>query len=516
MSNPGPLCITLGTKVGFSRRLVHLSKAAAEGKGLSTLKLFLRATEEDSFRIEQHSVDENDSKIPDKISHTEHGGGDFDKVEDSDERLTHWRFADLTPKSQQPKTQSQIEDPLTEIYDIGKQETQKERVQITTGTFDASSNAQHVKDAIDSGLRSGFDAILAPLQEPNALEGEGFIHEDGETGPNPSSSTGSSTIQGDPHEAVTGSANRALKQFTPVKGVEPNSQHMALESDSVNVLEGHTLISTPSNDHMKDGVCGDADNIEAKGQRSTDNTDRKDGSPPESLNGQKANPRYDPEREKESEGTRNAVSSQEYKSRLVCDEKADPSLNPEDPNKIIDSPERGGDSNNVRIKIGIEDDHRSLNANGYFRDDIDDTWEQDQDTIDTLGEPECQWTGSNAFGNDEDFTLSGSTFETQSETRKRQETLAGHDEITYEDDGNDPEPLKLYSHGKYSDSNPSPLKRTRSDQEARDTIDNSLQGKVQYSNLTAINSWLSNRCKTSSICMNNSSPASGSLFIRGL
>lgn len=498
VDNPAPLYLALRTKVKFSHRFDYLLSAVAEGKGLSQL-ILLESVEGDQHsdnQLRQEDAQGSYPQTPKPVSGADLGAdsaGDVDAYENVEDEpdLTYQQLEDLTPGPQDHEVGEQTNIPPAEEHIIANQASQMEGNQTTTGssnTLDGGPNNIHQAEDPTNG-RSLSDMNSIPIANKDQItEGErDLIYFEDEDNLNPGSSTGSSTVQGDVREVTVDSAHPVFREPTSsTQEKDVAATRRDLESGSTTVLIGGS--SAPS--FLTDTIEDDFDY--AAHTEITEERPREDAV---HDGDQKLEDELEHHPETSSaadlpgygqdlEEFRNLSNGPEQESHVSVESSFD-----EDPNssynlvgsnigtniprtELIESdvqPSAGSESlvsefNGASV---IKHRHTTFDSSEYVYSNGTDSLEGDQDP-----------TPVGLTGQYADRALYESTSQDLRSTSDAQEQLADSDEITYEDDDNEPEPSKVYGFEQNPNSSPGLLKRMRGDHEDHDEIDSSIQGRL--------------------------------------
>lgn len=503
VDSPAPLYLALSTKVKFSHRFDRLLSAVAEGKSLSQLML-LESTEGDQHSInqsKQENVQGSYPQTPNPISGTEPeadspGAVDADGFAEDEPDLAHRQLEDLEPDPQHYEVGGETDIPAAENQLIANLANRAGENQTSNGssfTFDSDPNGiRQAVHPIDGPSQSDLNAIPIANKDQNALEetiGEAVeeIYYEDEDNLNPGSSTGSSTIQGDVREVTVDSANQVLKESTSVvKGKDVISIRRDLESDSATVQIGRS--STPSflADVIEDDF-GYAAQLEVTEERPNHDAIPDEYQKPEDE--LEHHPKTNPATDLHSYGqdpkeARDASNTPEQSPLVSVESSFD-----EDPNSSytlidlnvgtniprtdlteIDIQRNAGSASLVSGFVGasiIEHRHTAVYSNEHVYNKATDPLRGDQNVTDEA------LTGEFA-----ERALFESMSQNLHPTSDAEEQHTDSDEITFEDDGNEPEPSKFYGSEQNPNSSPGLLKRMRSDHENHDEIDSIVQGRL--------------------------------------
>lgn len=501
--NPGPLCIVLSTKFKFSHRLNYLLNAATEGKGLSQLTLSEGVEEEDQIS-DSHFEQEEDAQgkypqIPKRNYNAEVGRDllheDATHEDANDEHpMFHQQLENLTPESKEYEVEVPADIPLS-----ANQASEPEKIQTGPSSSDAHDEAQQTEAPIDESLQIEFNASPPIDEKQNEVGDPDLIYYEDEHDLKQDSSARSSTIQGDIHEAAVDSYNRSIKDSTSATKLD-GAISIQKNLDGASAAWDNDQSSLPK--HIS-GASGDdafnyATDAEVEAFQSTNITrdeDFKLGSV--SVHHQERSFLVDHDEHKErSGGAQNSMNVDEHDPHLIVeanyDEDAASQYSEVDSNSSINTPQTNSKESVDQHGSGqtlskpefdefiiVEQSHTSRNAKESASRKTVTTSTGDDITAHIIEGPVFYQSDEFAVDDRPDRIILESTYQTLPSTRAPQDLLAESDEITYEGDGNEPEPLKVYSSEKKSHSSPVPSKRMRSDHEGLDTVENSRQGKIR-------------------------------------
>lgn len=499
VDNPAPMYLALSTKVKFSHRFGYLLSAVAEGKGLSQLML-LESVEEGDQHSDNQSRQEDAQgsypQTPKPVSGVDLGvdsPGDVDADENDEEEpnLTYQQLEDLTPGPQDYEVGDQTNIPPAEEHVIANHASQTEGNQTRTGssnTLDGGPNNIHqAEDPINGPSLSDMNSI--PIANKDQItEGErDLIYFEDED--NPGSSTGSSTVQGDVREVTVDSAHPVFRERTSsTKEKDVTATRRDLESDSTAVLIGGSSAPPFLTDTIEDDYDYAAHTEITEERPRDDAVHEGDEKLEDELEHHpKTSSAVDlPGYGQDPKEFRNSSNGPEQESNDSAESRFD-----EDPNSsytLIDSnigtniPRTELIESDVQRSAGseslvpefdgasiIKHRHTTFDSSEYVYSNTTDSLEGDQDPA-PVG-----LTAQYA-----DRALYESTSQDLRSTSDAQEQLADSDEITYEDDDNEPEPSKVYGFEQKPNSSPGLLKRMRSDHEDHDEIDSSIQDAKRH------------------------------------
>lgn len=479
--------LALSTRVKFSHRFDYLLSAVAEGKGLQLI-LFEGAEERDQQSenlLEQEDTQGSSSEVPKPISGAErevNSSKDVNAGEDQP-NLTLQHVEDLKPDPQHYVLGGQPDIPPEEKYVIANYASQLEENQTSNGpsdTLDGGPNNMHqAGDSINGAFESDLNAIPMANKDQDAVEEQDLIFYEDDDNLNPGTSTGSSTIQGDVREVTVVSSNQLSREPASATIAKSNlSTNRDIESNSSTALVGRS--STPS--ILADAFEDDFDytaHIEINEERPSDergHDDPKPGDVPDhhlktdsatDFRGYGQDPKE----------VRNSNNVQVEEPQVSVESSYDDDLNSSyalmDSNFGVNLTRTESKGSDVQRSAGSESarfdsdeasivkiPHSTVDSNEFIYNNSSDQNPPNEVVI----------------GQYENRVVDESTFHNLRSTSNTQEQLADSDEITYEDDGNEPEPSKVDSSEQNPSSSPSLLKRMRGNNENHDEIDSSVHG----------------------------------------
>lgn len=492
VDNPAALHLALSTRVKFSHRFDYLLSAAAEGKGLQ-LMLLESAEERDQQSenlLEQEDTQGSYLQAPKPISGTEREAdpsGDVNADEDAEDEpdLTLQQLEDLKPDPQLYVVGGQPDIPPGEKHVIANHASQLDENRTSNGpsdTLDGGPNNMHrAGDPISGAFQSDLNAIPIANKDQDAVEERDLIYYEDEENLNPGTSTGSSTIQGDVREVTVDSSNQLSREPTSATKAKGNpSMSRDLESNSSTALVGRS--STPS--ILADAFEDDFDytaHTEINEERPSDETVH-DVQKPEDVpehHHLKTNSATDIRGYgQDPKEVRNSSTVQ------VEDQVSVESSFDDDPNSSYALMDSNFGANLTRTESKELDIPRTAGSESSMFDfDGESIIKHRRTTVDSNEFIYNNASDQNAayefsIGQYANRVVDESTSHNLRSTSNTQEQLADSDEITYEDDGNEPEPSKVYGSEQNPNSSPGLLKRMRSDNENHDEIDSSVQGKL--------------------------------------
>lgn len=493
LENPRPLCLTLRTKYKFSTRWKYLKDQLAEGKGLSQLSPAIRITEEiqpHDLHTEHGQFEQPHLDISKKLSDVEPRREDLDSLKEIDNgSLSPQLYEDTRPDSQHHKANTRVADLHEGKVDRVNLEDQSQYHPTATSPFDASINAK-VANALSGDVSyPQLDAAAIPDPKYGPSEHGALIDYDNEGDYDeefnyPGTSTGSSTIQGDVHETVADRLGRSPKGTTVSEQHDDRARLTSLEGDSITVQDDQ-LISRSTSDGNDGGHCGVISDTE-DGRKW--NAASKNPEDRENLQAFKHLDRYEMNLIVESDGYKPASQGTETSSSI-------PDLQTNESNDQAGTRYNQGSLSMSNLDARQEEDfiHEDTGHEPSISPPIGDKeTENDQDSRDT-SRSSIQNTartparvkdmvhvthGVDLRKNNNDFSILQNISQIPT-TENPQGKPADDDEITYEGDGNDPEPSRTYTSKQISNLTP-PLKRTRSELEDSGTLHSNSKGEDRY------------------------------------
>lgn len=461
---------------------------------MSHLTPAIRITEEiqpQDLHIDRGQFEQPHPDISKKVSDMELRREDLDNVKEIDnESLSSSLYEDTRPDSQHHKEKTRVADLHEGELDMGKLEDRSEYHPTVTAPFDASINAKVANALTGDVCRPQLDAAAIPDQKYSPSEHGDLIDYDNEGDYDeefdyPGNSTGSSTIQGDVLETVADRLGRSRKGTTMSEHHDGIARLTSLEIDSITVQDDHLISRSTS-----DGKDGDHSGLISD----TENGRKWNAAPKYPENGEilkafKHLDRYE----------MNPVESDGYKS---ASQGTETSISIPDLQTINESNDEAGTRYNQGDSI-LSMSNLDARQEDFIHEDTGhepfiSPVNGDKETENNQESPDTSWSSlqrtarisarvedmvhvANEEGNqNHGVDLPQSFFQIQNTTTENpQGKTADDDEITYEGDGNDPEPSRTYTSKQVSKLTP-PLKRTRSELEDSGTLDSNPKGEDQY------------------------------------
>lgn len=502
IKNPRPLCLTLRTKYEFSTRWKYIKSHLAEGKGLSQLTTLTRITEDsqpqdlhiDHGQFEQPQVD-----ISKTVSETELRGEHVDNTKEIDDGgPSPALFEDEGPDSQQHKATTPVEDLPEGEFDMVTLENRNEYHPSATALFDASINAQGANSLTGDVSYPQLDVAVILDQKHSSSQHGDLIDYDNEGEYDeeynyPGTSTDSSTIQGDVLETVADLFGRSLNGTTMSEHEDDNARLTALESDSITVLDDQLILRTISDGKVADHPCVISNTDEGRNW----NAATKYRENRKNINAFKHPDHSEMNLIVESDGykadflgTETSTSVRELQARKESNDESGTRYNQGDSIISVGIPEARQEEECIHDNTGhepwtlpvnsaneTENEKETLVTRGFFLERTAHTSARVEDMEHFIKDKRKQNSDVDLLKNSNDFSIPKNIAQIQT-TENPQGKPADDDEITYEGDGNDPEPSRTYTFKRISQLTP-PLKRTRSDLEDSDPVDSSPKGEDQ-------------------------------------
>ena len=486
--SPGPLYIVLSTKFKLTHRLNYLLGAVAEGKGLSQL-MPSEGVEEEDQHSDSHFEQEEEAQgkypqVPKRDYNAEVGRDFFHEAptnEDANDEdpTVHHLLKNLTPGSKEDEVEGATVLPLS-----ANQASEPEKIQMGTIPSNAHDDVQQLEAPIDESLQLDFDASPTADKEQNAIEDPELIYYEDEHDLNHESSAGSSTIQGDLHEVNVDSHNRSFKgQISAMKSDDAIPIQKVSDSPSTAWPHDQPSIPTYVSDASGDDAINYSSDAEVEQLQNTIGHDDDDFKVEiASMHHQEKSQK--PVNEEEEDPLFNIKASYNNDTTSLHSKvESISNINIPQTSLIESSEQRGSGQTPSKSEFGefnaTEQSQNSHNAKESASRNTDGTNTGDDITAHNIEDSESYQSDEFEVGDHLERTLLESSDQTLVSSGAPRDQLDDSDEITYEGDGNEPEPLKVYSSDKKSNFGPVPSKRVRSDQEGLDTVENSREGKIR-------------------------------------
>lgn len=392
---------------------------------------------------------------------------DLDNAKEIDDRgLTSPLVEKARPDSRHHKANTPVADLHEGALDMANLEDRSEYRPSATAPFDASINAHVASTLIGDVTHPQLDvAAIHDLKYSSSEHGD-LIDYDNEGDYNeefnyPGTSTGSSTIQGDVLESVADRPGHSLNGTTASEHEDEIARLTSLESVSITVQDDQLILRS-----ISDGKVGDHSGVlsHTNDGRSCNAATkyRENRENPEAFNRTEtdAGTRYD-------EGD-SILSMSNHDLRQEED-----LIHDNTGHEPFTSPVNGGGD--------TENDQEYLDTSRSPLGNTARTLPRVEDMAHSTKKKRNQNHGVNLLSNSNYFSIpqNVSQLQTPRTTEISQGKTADDDEITYEGDGNDPEPSRAYTFKQNSELTP-PLKRTRNDLEDSCTVDSNPKGEDQY------------------------------------
>lgn len=392
--------------------------------------------------------------------------------------------------------------PVADLHegelDMVKTEDRSEYHPTATAPFDAPINAKVANNLTRDVSYPQLDAAAIPDPKCRPSEHGDLIDYDnegdyGEELDYPGTSTGSSTIQGDVLETVADRVGRSLKGSTVSEQHDESARLMSLESDSLTVQDDQ-LISRSTSDGKDGDHCGVISDTENGGKwnaaskypenRRNLHQDRYE------MNLIVESDGYKPA----SQGTETSISIPDLQTINESNDEAGTRYNQDGSILSMSNLDARQEEDFIHEDTSHEPFKSPLNGDKETENDQESpetSWSSLQNTAHTsarvedmvhvTNEEENQNHGFDLLKNSSDYSMPQNISQIQNTrtTKDPQGKSADDDEITYEGDGNDPEPSRTYTSKQISNLTP-PLKRTRSELENSDTFDSNPKGEDLY------------------------------------
>ncbi len=486
----------LRTKYKFSTRWKYLKDQVAEGKGLSQLTPAIRITEEiqpQDLHIDHGQFEQPHPDISKKASDMELRREDLHKVKEIDnESLSSSLYEVTRPDSRHHKENTRVADLHEGELDMGKLEDRSDYHPTVTAPFDTSINAKVANALTGDVSHPQLDAAAIPDQKYSPSEHGDLIDFDNEGDYDeefdyPGTSTGSSTIQGDVVETVADRLGRSLKGTTMSERHDEIAGLTSLESDSRTVQDDQLISRSTSDgkDGDHSGIISDTENGRKWDAASKYPENRENLKAFKHLDRYEMNPVVESDGYKPaSQDTETSISIPDLQTINESNDEASPRYNQGDSILSMSNLDARQKEDFIHDDTGHEPFISLVNGDKETDNDQespDSSWSSLQNTARTSARVEDMVHVTNEEGNQNhgvDLPQNFSQIQNTTTENPRGKT-ADDDEITYEGDGNDPEPSRTYPSKQISKSTP-PLKRTRSELEDSGALDSNPKGEDQY------------------------------------
>lgn len=463
---------------------------------MSQLTPAIRITEEiqpqdlhkDHGQFEQPHPD-----ISKKVSDMELRREDLDNVKEIDnESLSSSLYEDARPDSQPHKENSRVADLHEGELDMGKLEDRSEYHPTVAAPFDASINVKVANALTRDVSHPQLDAAAIPDQKYSPSEHGDLIDYDNEGDCDeefdyPGTSTGSSTIQGDVLETVADRLGRSLKGTTMSEHHDEIARLTSLEGDSITVQDDQLISRSTS--ESKDGdhsrVISDTENGRKWNAASKYPENRENLKAFKHLDHCEMNPVVESDGCKPApQGTETSTSIPDLQTINESNDEAGTRYNQGDSILSMSNLDARQEEIFTHDDTGHEPFIPPVNGDKETENDQespDMSWSSLQNTARSSTRVEDMVHVTNEEGNQNhgvDLPQNFSQIQNTT-TESPQGKTVDDDEITYEGDGNDPEPSRTYTSKQISKLTP-PLKRTRSELEDSGSLDSNPKGEDQY------------------------------------
>lgn len=432
--------------------------------------------------------------ITKEVSDVEPRREDLDSLKEIDNAsLSSPLYEDTRPDSRHHKANTRVVDLHEGELDMVNLEDRSQYHPTASSPLDAPINTE-VANALSGDVSyPQLDAAAIPDPEYGPSEHGALIDYDNDGDYDeelnyPGTSTGSSTIQGDVLETVADRLGRSPKGTTVFEQHDESARLTSLESHSITVQDDQ-LISSSTSDGNDGGHCGVISDTE-NGRKW--NAASKYPEHRERLQAFKNLDRYEKDPIVESDGYKPASQGTETYISI-------PDLQTNESNDQAGTRHNQGGSilSMSNIEARQEDFiHEDPGPEPFITPLIGDKeTENDQESRDTSRSPILNTAltssrvedmvhashGVDLRKNNNDFSIlqNISQIPNTRTTKNPQGKSADDDEITYEGDGNDPEPSRTYTSKQISNLIP-PLKRTRSELEDSGTLHSNPKGEDLY------------------------------------
>lgn len=473
---------------------------------MSQLTPAIRITEEiqpQDLHIDHGQFEQPHPDISKRVSDVELRREDVVSVREIDNgSLSSPLLEDTGPDSQYSTANTRVADLHEGELDTVKTEDRSEYHPTATGPLDAPINAKVANSLTRDVSYPQLDDAAIPDPKCRPSEHGDLIDYDNEgdydeeldyTG----TSTGSSTIQGDALETVADRLGRSLKGSTVSEQQDESARLISLESDSLTVQDDQ-LISRSTSDGKDGDNCGVISDTENEGKwnaASKNPENRRNLQAFKHLDRYKMNLIVEPVGYKPaSQGTETSISIPDLQTINESNDEAGTRYNQD--GSILSM-------SNLDARQGEDFFHEDTSHEPFISPlNGDKETENDQESPDTsqsslqntahtsarvedivrvTNEEGNQNHGLDLLKNSSDYSMPQNLSQIQNTrtTKDPQGISADDDEITYEGDGNDPEPSRTYTSKQISNLTP-PTKRTRSELENSDTFDSNPKGEDLY------------------------------------
>lgn len=463
---------------------------------MSQLTPAVRITEEiqpQDLHIDHRQIEQPHPDISKKVSDMELRREDPDNVKEIDnESLSSSLYEDTRPDSQHHKENTRVAELHEGELDMGKLEDRSEYHPTVTAPFDASINAKVANALTGDVSHPQLDAAAIPDQKYSSSEHGDLIDYDNEGDYDEEfdyagTSTGSSTIQGDVLETVPDRFGRSLKGTTMSEHHDEIARLTSLKSDSITVQDDQLISRSTSDGQDGDhsGVISDTENGRKWNAASKYPENRENLKAFGHLDRYEMNPVVESDGYKPaSQVTETSISIPDLQTTNESNDEAGTRYNQGDSILNMGNLDARQEEDFIHEDTGHEPFISPVNGDketGNDQESPDRSWSSLQNNARTSAQVEDMVHVTNEEGNqNHGVDLPQNFFQIQNTTTESPRgKTADDDEITYEGDGNDPEPSRTYTPKQISKLTP-PLKRTRSELEDSVILDSNPKGEDQY------------------------------------
>lgn len=473
---------------------------------MSQLTPAIRITEEiqpQDLHTDHGQFEQPHPDISNRVSVVELRREDVDTVREIDNgNLSSPLFEDTGPDSQHSTANTQVAGLHGGEPDMVKIEDRSEYHPTATVPFDAPINAKVANSLTGDVSDLQLDSAAIPHSNRPPSEHGDLIDYDNEGDYDeeldyPGTSTGSSTIQGDVLETVADRLGRSLNGTKVSEEHDESARLISLERDSLTVENDQQISRSTSDGKDGDhgGVISDIENggkwnAASKYPENHRNLEAFKHLDYYELNLIVESDGYKPA----SQGNETSISIPDLQPINEPNDEAGTRYNEDGSILSMSNPDARREEDFIHEDTGHEPFTSPLNGDKETENDQespDTSWSSLQNTTHTSARAEYMVHVTNEEGNQNhgfdllknisDYSMPQHISQIQNTrtTEDHQGISADDDEITYEGDGNDPEPSRTYTSKQISNLTP-PLKRTRSELENSDTFDSNPKGEDLY------------------------------------
>lgn len=473
---------------------------------MSQLTPAIRITEEiqtKDLHIDHEQFEQPHPDISKKASEMELRRDDLDNVKEIDDGgLSASLYEETRPDSEYNKANTPVANLHEGELDMVKFDDRSEYHTTATTALDASASAQ-LANALTGdvshpqpGAAAIADQNYNPSDQGDLIDYDNDGDYDGEFN-HPGTSTGSSTIQGDALESVADCLGRSLHGTTVSEHEDQTAHLTSLEIDSITVQDDQLILRSISDGKADDlsGAISDTDGGRIWKDTTKYHENYENLKSFKHLESSEINLIVEPDGYKPaSQETETSDSIRDLQTLNESNDDASTTYKQGD--SILNT-----SNNDALQKEGLihdntgheqfalpgkdgektENDHESSDTSWASLENTARSSAPVEDMVHFTKEEENQIDDVDLLNNNNDFSIPQniSQIQTPRPTENPQGKPADDDEITYEGDGNDPEPSRAYTFKQISKLTP-PLKRTRSDLENSGVVDNNPKGKDLY------------------------------------